>query len=565
MLWNPFSRIRRTYRHVRRYRDITTVLMKHGLDDLVATLGLRQHRPFRLLFKPPARSPVAGEEMTRYVRVRLALEELGPTFIKFGQMLSTRRDLVPPDLILELEKLQDRVPPFPTAEARVIVERDLGRSMSEIFSYFAPEPDASASIAQVYDACLADGRRVAVKVRRPRIEALVAVDLGILKNLASLTERILADAHIFQPVRVVDEFARTIRKELDFSLEISHMERFARNFAGDTRMRVPEVYREFCGGGVITMEYVKGLKVSRVDEFPAHGLNPEVVADRGAELILEQVFKHGFFHADPHPGNIIILPDNVICLFDYGNMGTLSERLREQLTRLIVGFVDRDEHRIAIAVGQISGNSGAARLEDLESDIRNFVEDYLYRPLGDINVGQVLSGLSRLLIRHEIHMPPTFFLMVKCLTLIESIGRQLMPDFDLLRYLQPYSRKLIHEQVSFKKVFHDASIMASEVRTLLRDMPGEVRQLLSLFKHGELGFQFEHRGLDDLRRTHDQVSNRIVFGIVLAALIIGSSIIVLSGVPPTWHEIPIIGVAGYSVSGLMGFWLLYSIIKHNRM
>ncbi len=562
MSLNPFRRITRTYRHIRRYREITAVLLKHGFGDLASTLGLRRHKPFSRYFNPlpPDQAPIS-----HYERLRLAVEELGPSYIKLGQLLSTRRDVFPYELIVELEKLQDEVPPFPGDEAQEIVEEELGKPLTELFRDFQMESLASASIAQVHRAETFDGRRLAVKVRRPRIERAIETDLEIMKQLAQLAEKVIEGAEVFGLPRIVDEFARTIRKELDFSLEASHMERFARIFDGDKRIRVPEVYRNLTTEKVLCMEYVAGTKISRVDEFAAHGLDPKTVADRGAGLILEQVFTHGFFHADPHPGNIIVLPENVLCLFDYGTMGSLSERFREHLGKLIIGFVDRDEHCVTSAVLELSGYTGFTETAALESDITNFLEDHMYRAIGDIRVGRVLSSLSRLLIRHHIHMPPVFFLMVKCLTEIEGIGRQLIGEFDLLQYMEPFAKKLARERVSVRKMLRDAYLMADELRMMARDLPGELRQIMALFKHGDLGIKFEHVGLDQLTHTHDQMSNRLVFGLVLAALIVGSSIMVLSGIPPKWHEIPVIGVVGFVLSGLLGFSLLISILRHGKM
>jgi ubiquinone biosynthesis protein len=356
-----------------------------------------------------------------------------------------------------------------------------------------------------------------------------------------------------------------IRRELDLALEASHMERFARNFENDDRIYTPEVYREYSTEHILTMEYVTGVKISHLDELEAHGLDREILAQRGAELMLQQVFEHGFFHADPHPGNILVQDDNVYCLLDYGTMGSLTERFREQLSKLIVGFTERDERRIVNAVFSLSGYTKFLQADELEADIANFIDDHLYRPFAEIKIGTVLSELTRLLLRHEIKMPSVFFLLLKCITTMEGVARQLVPDFDLLHYTAPFAKQLMRERISPRKMVRDLFFTAADFRSVVRELPNEIRQIVSLFKHGEIGFRFEHRGLDEIRHTHDQVSNRVVFGIVLAALIVGSSIMVLSRIPPTWHEIPIFGVAGFVISGIMGFSLLYSIIKHGKM
>ncbi|MCF7853278.1 MAG: AarF/ABC1/UbiB kinase family protein [Candidatus Pacebacteria bacterium] len=559
---NVFRRITRTYWRMQRYRDIAGVLIRHGYGDVVSRLGLQRYLPFHRR-KHEAEPSVAV--LSRYTRIRLALEELGPTFIKFGQLLSTRHDILPEDLIQELEKLQDEVPPFPGDQAKRIVEDELGKPVADLFRRFNEQPLASASIAQVHEAETIDGNSVAVKIRRPDIRRNVERDLDIMAHLAILTERMIEETHVFDLQRLVEQFARMIRKEMDFSLEAVSIQRFGRAFEKDPRLYVLTVYNRLSTERVLTMEYVQGVKVSHTEKFSRYGLDPEVVAERGAQLALEQVFRLGFFHADPHPGNILVMPGNVLCLLDYGTMGSLSERDREHLSKLIIGFVEHDERRVTNAVFQIAGYTNYAKTGDLEGDIANFIDDQLYRPLGRMNIGHVLSELSKLLIRHNIYLPPTFFLMIKCFTTVESIGRMLVPDFDLLAYLQPFAKKLVRERIDIKKTVRDAYLTAADFRLLVRDMPTEIRQIVGLFKHGDLGFKFEHKGLDKLKQTFDQTSNRLTFGIVLAALIVGSSIMVLSGIPPTWHEIPIIGVVGFVLSGLMGFSLLYSMVKHGKM
>ena len=562
MRLNQLTKITRTYRQIQRYREIAAVLLRHGFGELAHVLGLRRYLRFRIFRKKSDRET---QTYSRYERIRLALEELGPTYIKFGQLLCSRGDILPDELIAELEKLLDAVPPFPAEEARKIVYEELGKPAEEVFQNFDETPVASASIAQVHKAMTWAGDEVAVKIRRPSIRAVIETDLAVMQNLASFAKRVVEGAEVFELERMVDQFARIIRKELDFSLEADHIDRFQRNFADADFVRTPKVYREYCSSRVLTMEYIHGLKITSVDEYERRGLDRETVARRGADMLLEQVFMHGFFHADPHPGNILVLPGNVVCLLDYGIMGTLSERYREQLSKLLIGFAERDEHAVTNAVFAIGGYSGYIETAELEADIANFLEDNLYRSVRDINVGQTINDLAALLIHHDIHLPPKFFLIIKCLASLESIGRRLIPEFNLLEYSEPFAKRLIKERVKPGKTLRDIFYTMADMRGVIRDFPTEFGQIVKQFRRGDLGFKFEHTGLEPLKQTHDQVSNRIVFGIVLAALIIGSSVMVHSGIPPQWHDIPVIGLAGFVVSGMMGFWLLYSIIKHGKM
>lgn len=559
---NPFKRITRTYARIQRYRDIARVMFRHGFGDVVTRLGLHRYLPFRQRKHERA---YLREELSRYERIRIAFEELGPTFIKLGQLLSTRRDVVPEALAMELEKLQDEIPPFPTAEVQRIIEEEFGRPAGQVFRSLNTTALASASIAQVHEAWTREGDRVAVKIRRPKIREQVETDLEIMDHLASLAERMIEGADVFDLHRIVAQFARMIRKEMDFALEAANIKRFQNYFGADRRLYVLNVYPELSTPRILTMEYVTGVKITDLSKYPQHNLDPRTVAERGAELALEQVLTYGFFHADPHPGNILVRPGNVLCMLDYGTMGSLSDRLREQMSKLIIGFVEHDERRVTTAVYEIAGASSYANIEELEGEIANFIDDNLYKPLGDIQIGEVLSSLSQLLVRYRIHMPAPFFLMAKCFTTIEAIGRHLAPDFDLLQYLEPFAKRLVRERISIKKTAHDLYLTAADIRMMVRDAPREIRQIFGLFKNGELGFKFEHRGLDTLKHTLDQVSNRVTYGIVLAALIIGSSVMVLSDIPPKWHEIPLLGVAGFMMSGVMGFKLLHSMHKHGKM
>ncbi|OGV72116.1 MAG: hypothetical protein A3K19_21150 [Lentisphaerae bacterium RIFOXYB12_FULL_65_16] len=549
--------IHKTVRHGHRYRDIAGVLLKYGFGDLAVTLGLRRYLRFGRLH------PITEVETpkTRHERFRLALEELGPTFVKLGQVLSSRHDILSEELALELEKLQDTVAPFSGVEARQIVEREFGRPIHQLFASFDETPLASASIAQVHRAVTVAGDDVVVKVRRPHVETVMELDLAIMADLARLAERFVEGARVMEPVAIVREFSRLFRRECDFRTEAGHMQRFATLFAADPRLVVPRVYRDLTSERVLTMEYMDGIKVSHLAELRAQGADLDELARRGAELVFEQVFTHGFYHADPHPGNFLIRPGNVVCFLDYGMVGVLTLRYREELGNLILGFVSRDERRITAAVFRLSGYTDFDHADRVEADVANFIGDHLYRSLRDIRVGCMLNELSRLLIVHGIRLPSDFFVLTKALTTIEAVGRMLSPDFDLVEHAQPFAKRLAQQRLSVRSLGRDLFNATLEFQSLLRELPADAREILSLLKRGEVRVKLDHRGLEDLISTHDQVSKRLAFAIVLAALIVGSSIMVLSKIPPLWHEIPIVGWIGFVVSGLMGFCLLYSIVR----
>jgi len=541
------------------------VLLKHGLGDLVTRVGLYKQLGISRRFFTRRKAETPLTPPTLWQRFRMALEELGPSFIKLGQLASTRPDLVPPEACAEFEKLQDTVPAFPFNQVREIVESELGRPLEVLFKEFDETPVASASVSQVHRAVLPDGTAAAVKVQRPGIRRTIEVDLEIMLHLAELMERHIYGMETLNPVGIVREFSRTIKRELNFGIEAGNIERFARNFRSDTTIYVPKVYRHLSTDKVLVMEFVEGIKVSSLDTLAEANLNLELIADRGADLILKQIFEHGFFHADPHPGNILVLPDNVICLLDYGMMGTLTGRNKEYLGDLIAGIVRRNARQMTRSLLRLSQLENAENVESLEADIADFVEQHLYRPLKDIRMGILLTQLVQLLIRHNLKLPPVFYLLDKALITVEGNGRKLSPEFDIIKHMEPFVREFMSKRLSISKLRRDFYTAALNWEAVLRELPTDTRNIIDKIKRGKLRIEFEHKGLEPMLRTHDRISNRVVYGVVLSSLIIGSSLIVLSGIPPSWHEIPIIGIVGFLVAGAMGFWLLISILKHGRM
>ncbi len=556
--------ISKTYRHLNRYQRILRILFKYGFDDVIERLDIDQYLESGLqMINRKPREQI--DKLSRPERLRMSLEELGPTFIKLGQVLSTRSDFIPPQYLFELSKLQDDVPSFSYEDVEGIFHAEMGQKPEELFAEFKPEPIAAASIGQVHEAMLQNGDKVVVKVQRPKIEKIIAVDLEILAHIATLMEKYLKEFQGHRPISVVEEFARTITKEIDYSVEIGNIERFGKQFESNNTIYVPKVYRDLSCERILTMEYIQGVKASDVKHLHKQGANLPLVAERGTNLIMEQIFVHGFFHADPHPGNIFILPDNLICFIDFGMMGRLSRQNREDFTDLVLYIVRRNEHKVTESVLKLTNHYENIDRDDLSRDLSEMLDRYLYLPLKELEVGNILRDLLELVSRHQIFFKPNFYLMMKAITTVEGVGRILDPDLELIKLAQPFMKKVKSDKLRLNRIAEDAGLVTSEYIDLLRDLPEELRSILSQLRQGRMKLEFEHRGLSELRAVLGQVSNRISFAIVLASLVIGSSLIILSGIPPKWNDIPIIGLIGFLLAGVMGFWLLLSILRHGKM
>jgi ubiquinone biosynthesis protein len=553
-----FRRLSKTYRNINRFREILGVFVKHGFGDLSDVLHLDKYLDLGTkYFRLPPR--IATAHLTRPERFRTALEELGPTFIKLGQMVGNRPDLLAPEWAAALEKLQDEVPPFPSAEAKAVVAAQFGKPVASLFRHFGELPIASASMAQVYKAELLTGEMVAVKVQRPGIEDLVKVDLEIMFHLAFLLEKYVQGMDVLNPMSICEEFERTIVKELDFSLEASQMERFAQASADLPIFYVPKVYRSLTSRMALTIEFIDGMKISNLEGIRHAGMDPGRIADDLSQVLMHQVFTQGFFHADPHPGNILVMADRTICFLDYGMVGSLSPTHRDRLLDILVGVAEQDPGRIAKTLIQLAYQPSDI-VEDLEFQVGELLEAYSFVTLKDFRIGEFLNRLIRLIIHNRLRMPPGFYLMLKAVVTLEGVSRRLDPDFDMVESIKPFAKKAMKERLRPGRLARDMYFGALDLTPMLKEFPAQARDILGLIKRGKLRIEFQHQGLEPILKTHERMMTRLVFALVLASLIIGSSLVVLSGIPPKWYGVPVIGVAGFVSAAIVGFWLLVSII-----
>ncbi len=551
-------------RSIKRYREIFGVLLKYGFDEILDRLKIQDYPSFvrKMLLRRQGREYV---HMSRPRRLRLAIEELGPTFIKLGQMLSTRPDLVPVAYIEELKKLQDGVAPFPSREARSIIARELGQDTGSLFRSFEDRPLAAASIAQVHRATTIGGSEIVVKVQRPGIEKKIYLDMEILSDLAAIIKRRFSDQDVWDPVAIVNEFKSWITKELDFYQEARNIDRFGRNFKNDSTLRVPEVFWDLSTPSVLAMEYIDGVPVLDIDALAERGLDPKCIARNGAEAMLKQVFEHGFFHGDPHPGNIKVLENNVIVPLDYGLMGRLSDEMLEQIGDLLAGVVNRDVDAVVKVLLNIRTSGEEVDIQALKTDMGEFIDRYYEAPLYQLNTEQVMNEMFDIISQHRIRIPRDLYLMIKALVVIEGIAETLDPQFDIIAHAKPYVQKVMRRRFDVTKMAREAGKTIGEFRELVDMLPENLRHIVMKLRLGQLGVNMYHRGLGDLIREIDQSSNRLSFSLIIAALIIGSSFIMQIDRGPTLWGYPIIGFVGYLFAAVLGVWLVLSIVRSGKM
>jgi ubiquinone biosynthesis protein len=547
----------RFLRHLGRVRQIVTVLVTHGFGDLIERLGFRRYVEWgqRRLFRRP---PDVG--LTTPQRIRLAFEALGPTFIKFGQVLSTRPDLLPPELIEELSVLQEHVPTFEPAEATRILEEQLNRPVEELFAQFERQPCAAGSLAQVHRAVHHDGTRLAIKIRRPRAVVDVERDLALMAEAAPLFAGIPQLA-IFDPVGLVNHFARTIRRELSFRREARTIDEFRKLFSKDATLYVPRVYSELTSDAVLTMEFIGGCRSDDIAAIRAAGLDPGQIARNGARIYMKQIFEFGIFHGDPHPGNVRIQPDGAIALLDFGMVGVIEEDARDQLIDLFVAIARNRVDRVTSIVREIGHPQRPVDVLLLKADVHAFLDRYYGLPLEHLKIGPLLSDFTALLASHSLQCPPDLMLLLRALVTLDGLGRRLDPNFNLAAELAPFIESMVQRRYDPRRLLSRA---ASDLGSLLRaahNLPVSLNRTLEKLGHDDLKVQLEHRGLDKLIHEFDRSSNRIVVALITSALVVASALFIRAGGGASvWITAPV-----FALSGLLGLWLIYGILRSGRL
>ena len=550
-------------RDVGRLNTIAGVLIRHGLGDVVHRLGLadRLERAGHAVMLNHAADLGRLEPP---VQVRLAMEELGPTFVKLGQILAGRADLFGPEWIAEFEKLHSHVPAVPLAELRPQLREDLGDEPEAVFARFDPEPLAAASIAQVHRAQLKDGTEVVVKIRRPGIAETIAADLRLLGRLAALAEEQLPWLRPYRPQQLVKELAKSLQRELDLASECRNAERIARNMTDLPWIVVPQVHWAHTRERVNVQDFIDGIAGHHLQALQDNGQDRRLLAQRGAQAVLKMIVEDGLFHADPHPGNVFYLPDNRIAFIDFGMVGRLSAKRRGELLALLLGLVERNPQAVADVLLDWTGDASNADIDALEAEIEAFVDQYYGVPLAQLSLGGMLGDVTTILREHHLALPSDLALLIKAFITLEGLGRGLDPDFHMAEEALPLLRKVMRAQYRPKVLALRAWGNLRRLLALAEQLPHDLSRLMRNARRGKLNI---HLDIAHVRRVGNQLTqaaNRISMALVIAALIVGSSIVMTVEGGPTLMGLPVFGFLGFCGAVIGGLWLVRSIRRSNH-
>ena len=558
-------RIDKTYKNIRRFQQILGVIVKYGFGDILDRLKIEAtiERGKRLLHLT---SEEGREALTTPMRVRMAMEELGPTFVKLGQILSTRPDLIPNEYVQEFQRLQDQVPGFSFETVQGILTDELGRDPSEVFDHIEPEPLAAASISQVHKATLTTGEEVIIKVRRPGIGRVVEADMDILYYLASQLERHFPDFGIANPMGVVREFEKVLQREMDFTYERNHLIRFYEAFADNPNIVIPKAYWELSTKRVLTEQFIEGVKVTELDESSDLLRSDRLfLAQKGCEAILRQILDLGLFHGDPHPGNVLILGHDKIGFLDFGIVGRLDPQTREALVLLLSAIIKRDLDRFVRYLLVIGRPLHPLDRRAFRNDALLFIATYSGLGKHRLEVGKMLGQFLELLRQYKIQIPSDLVLLIKAIITIEGVGLMLYPPYNIMETLEPFVLDLVNRQLQPTEVVGRLSRYAEETLFFAKRIPEDFGEALRQIRENKLEIGFRHKGLDSLASTMERAANRLALAIFAGALILGSSFLIKYQVRPVIRGISIPGTLGFVIAFFMGVWVVVGILRSRRL
>jgi ubiquinone biosynthesis protein len=548
-------------RYIRRYRRIAEVLVRHGFGAIVAQLGLDRALDLRQRLAPQPEVPVTRK--TAAVHLREALEELGPTFIKLGQIGSTRPDFFPPEFIDELSRLQDMVPPAPWEEALAIIEKELGQPLDQLFLVVDPTPIASASLGQVYAALLPDRTEVIIKVQRPNIEQTIETDLAILADLAHLAQERLAFADAMDPVGLVQEFAESLRSEMDYRREGRNADRFRANFAKEDYLYVPKVYWEYTTRRVMVQERIYGIKINDYPALAAAGYDPYRIALNASKAIIKEVLIDGYFHADPHPGNILILPGEVIGLIDFGITGTLDRTDRGYLVRLWISLINLDAEATVDQLLRMGVVSPDVDQNGLARALRRMLRKYYGLPLQEISATEVFNEVQPIIYQYRLRVPTDYWLLLKTLVVLEGVGRALAPKFDVFAVSRPYVQRFVARMALPNEWAPGILRQTGSWLTLASLFPRQATRILGRLERGDLELRVDVPEIHRATRELNSATNRLVMAILVAAMVIALALLLpsLNLAQWPWDIVTWLIVIGFIFLSVLAFWLIISLFR----
>lgn len=557
--------IDRTVRNFKRIPELISILVKYGLEEIIVNTPL-----IRLISNQKISQLVRREkpfEFNIWVRIRLVIEELGPTFIKLAQLLSNRPDLLPESLIKEFEKLQDRVPAFPTITAKHIIEEELGKPIEALFSYFDEQPLGSASIGQVHRARLLNGDDVVVKVQRPKVNDKVKADLELLRQFIKLTEKNFIKAGIINPLEVVSAFEKSMLAELDYRSEIRHIEQFRKLYGEHPKFYIPKPYKELSTSQVLVIEFISGCKITDLETLNAWGVDPKELAKVGTEIYLNQIFDFGFFHADPHPGNILIRPNGKIVLIDFGMVGKISQKQKFAFAGVFISLAQRNSRGMAINLKRLAVESEIEEMKIFEYELNTLIEDFIVFDVDNATMADFTRRLQKIIYKNRLEVPGSVFLILRALAILEGIGKTLDPNFDALESIKPYGAKVLKEEFSFQNVSSDLYYSFTKLLSLGYNLPQELKDIIKKVRKGKLHINFEPTGYEPILHRFDVISNKVTMAIIIGAALIASSISLnapLSESLTTTGGVSYISIAGFIISGVLGFFLFLSFLRNGH-
>lgn len=561
-------RVTRTYRSARRLQQIVNVFLKHGFGRFIDQIHLGRYIPFRKRIEsfgqwPALKGPSVPE------RLRTAFEELGPSFIKLAQILSSRPDLITAQYANEFKKLQDEVPPFPVEEAKQIIAEEFKKPIDTIFLRFQDRPVAAASIAQVHYAKLSDGSDVIVKVQRPGIREQIETDITILSTVARLLERHVPESRFFNPTGIVDEFSRTIRKELDFVGEARNCSRFGRNFEDNPDIHIPRVHGDLVTEKVLVMERVEGIRIDNIPGIVAMGLDRKVLVQLCVAAYFKMILEDGFFHADPHPGNILATPDGRLAFVDFGIVGNVTPEMMETMANTFLALIHRDFDALIdqyVELGYVTEEVDLDRFRrQFKTDLVYYLEPLYGMTLQEINFAQYLDIITHIALKHRMQIPGDLLLINKAMLILENISRELDPGFDFVAAAEPYAEKIVKSRYSPSRVYEKTSRNIMELGDFVLLFPKQIKMIIRKILRDDLHLKMTHIGLDRFINDMDRSSNRITFGLIVAAMLLSSAIMQSSGVGSRIFGMSVLGLISFFLAFLLGIWLIISIIRSGRL